>query len=290
MAKNLKVDLVIVDPQNDFMGADDGSPLQEKLPSGLVRSAALPVKGGVSDMKRLAALVDRIGAKLNDIHVTLDSHQSVDVAHPGMWADQNGRQPSPFTIISADDIRNDIWRPRNPGYRKRLLAYSEALASKGNYPLMVWPEHCLIGSWGHAVQEDLYASLQKWARKEVANIDWVVKGTNPFTEHYGGLEAEVPDPQDPSTQLNTGLVKTVEDADLVLFAGEALSHCDKATIEQFARYMGSAHVKKFVLLTDCMSPVPQTPGGPDFPGIGAQFLKDMAAQGATLTTSDQFLV
>ncbi|MBI1957233.1 MAG: hypothetical protein HYS44_02140, partial [Candidatus Niyogibacteria bacterium] len=68
--KNLKVHLFIVDPQNDFMGEDDGAPLTEEL-GGKKRMASLAVKGAVSDMRRVAALIDRVGAKLDDIHATL---------------------------------------------------------------------------------------------------------------------------------------------------------------------------------------------------------------------------
>lgn len=287
--KNLKVHLVIVDPQNDFMGNNDGTPLSEVTKDGVTHTAALPVKGALADMRRAAAMIDRIGPKLEDIHVTLDSHHVVDVAHPGMWRDVDGKPPSPFTIIGADDIRNGIWLPKNPAFTKRLLGYTEELARKGKYLLIVWPEHCLIGSWGHAVEGTLYDALNRWARREVANIDWVVKGTNPFTEHYGGLMAEVPDPNDPSTQLNAGLIRTIQEADIVGVLGEASSHCVKETFTQLVENIGVEHVKKLTLITDCMSPVPQAPGTPDFPAIAEQFLRDMKARGVTLTTSKEFL-
>jgi len=288
--KGLKVDLFIVDPQNDFMGNDDGSPLQESIQGGGVRTASLPVKGAVSDMRRLAALIDRVGSKLNDIHVTLDSHQVVDVAHPGMWMDGNGKPPSPFTLITPDDIRNGIWKPRNPGHYQRLLDYTLKLQqSRNQYPLIIWPEHCEIGSWGHGIESTLNDALARWARKEIANIDFIVKGTNPFTEHYGGLEAEVPDPNDPSTQLRVEVLRMMQEVDIIYVAGEASSHCVRATVLQLADNIGAEHVKKFQLITDCMSPVPQAPGTPDFPAIATAFLKDMEARGMTLVTSDQVL-
>lgn len=302
--KNMKVDLFIVDPQNDFMGMDDGTSLVETVIAGdfvasdrkvrdfgpFLRAATLPVKGGVSDMRRLAKLVDRIGPKLNDIHVTLDSHQVVDVAHPGMWVDGNGKAPGPFTMISPDDIRNGIWRPRNPGHYQRLLAYTEALqASPNQYPLIIWPEHCIIGTWGHAVESTLMGALTRWARKEVANIDWIVKGTNPFTEHYGGFVAEVPDPNDQSTQLRMEVLQMLQNADEIYFAGEASSHCVRATVMQLVDNIGGEHVKKVKLITDCMSPVPAAPGTPDFPAIAQAFFSDMKARGMELVTADDVL-
>ncbi len=270
----LQVELVVIDPQNDFMDQP---------------AATLPVPGATDDMRRLAALIDRLGRKLADIHVTLDSHRVIDVAHPGMWRDANGIAPQPFTIISPDDIERGVWTPRNPAYTARLLAYARALATGGQYPLMVWPEHCLIGTAGHNVEQTLMAALQRWERREFATVDYVVKGTNIFTEHYGALMAEVPDMEDPSSQLNTGFLDILARADIIAVAGEALSHCVKSTVTQIADNIGEEHLRKFHILTDCTSPVPQPPNGPDFPAIAAAWLKDMEARGMTLTNSVDFL-
>ncbi len=270
----MKVHLVIIDPQKDFMDSPD---------------SALPVPGANEDMKRLAALVRRIGPKLADIHVTLDSHRVIDVGHAPMWKDQNNNQPGPFTIISVDDIENNIWVPRRQTYNKRMLEYTRELAAKGNYPLMVWPTHCVIGSPGHNIQAELFAVLQDWEVRKFANIDFVTKGTNTFTEHYGALMAEVPDPKDPGTLLNTEFLTMLANADIVAVAGEALSHCVKETVTQIANNIGDEHIKKFHILTNCSSPVPQVGDGPDFPAIAQNWLKQMERRGMTLTTSEDFL-
>lgn len=270
----MKIHLVIIDPQNDFMDSPDSS---------------LPVPGANDDMRRLATLVGRVGKKLEDIHVTLDSHRVIDVAHSGMWRDANGAPPAPFTMISADDIQNNIWTPRNRGYRGRMLKYAQALEAQGNYPLLIWPEHCVIGTPGHNVQSDLMAALIEWERSEFANVDYVVKGTNTFTEHYGALQAEVPDQTDPSTTLNTDFLQMLSEADVIGVAGEALSHCVKSTVSQIADHIGEEHIKKFHILTDCSSPVPQNPGTPDFPAIAQAWLQEMQSRGMTLTTSEAFL-
>lgn len=274
MKKSLKVHLLVIDPQNDFMDTT---------------TAALAVPGATADMQRLAAMVNRIGHKLEDIHVTLDSHRLVDVGHPSMWRDENGNAPSPFTMISVDDLKNGIWHPRDPRRLSYFIKYAEALAAGGKYPLMVWPAHCLIGTSGHNVQADLMDALLRWEDSQFANVDYVVKGTNSFTEHYGALMAEVPDPSDPTTGLNTAFLNTFAQADIIAVAGEASSHCVLSTVSQIADNIGDEHVKKFVLLTDAMSPVPQPPGGPDFPAIAQQFMKDMAVRGMQLSTTVDFL-
>lgn len=271
----MKIHLLIIDSQNDFCD---------------ISGATLPVPGADADMKRLAVMIDRVGPKLEDIHVTMDSHRLIDIAHPVWWMNQNGDQPAPFTIISADDIENGIWTTRNPGFRKRTLEYARQLeATVGKYQICVWPPHCLIGTWGHNVQTDLDEALQRWSDKEFAMVDYVTKGSNPWTEHYGALMAEVPDPSDPSTALNTDFLAMLAEADIVVVAGEALSHCVKVTVTQIADNIGEEHIKKFHILTDCSSPVSAVPNGPDFPAIAQNWLKEMEGRGMVLTTSTDFL-
>lgn len=275
----MKVHLLIIDPQNDFMD----QPL-----------ATLPVPGALRDMQRLAALIDRIGPKLQKIHVTLDSHHQVDIAHPAFWRDAAGASPPPFTIISVAAIKDGTWTPRRPDLRSYVLGYAERLQASGKYQLMVWPAHCLIGSWGHNIEVTLATALDRWSIARVRNIDFVTKGTNVLTEHYGALLAEVPIDNDPSTQLNGRFLSMLQEADVIVVAGEASSHCVMATVEQVADHIGEEHVKKFRLLTDCMSPVPAVtaPYGTviaDFPAMADQFLNDMVARGMQLTTSVEFL-
>lgn len=286
-----KIHLLIIDPQNDFCDilAKPGDPVGVVLPDGTEFRSALPVPGALEDMKRLATLIDRVGPKLADIHVTMDSHRLIDIAHPAWWRDQNGNQPAPFTMISVDDIENGIWTTRNPSFRQRTLEYARELEAGGKYLICVWNPHCLIGTWGHNVQEDLNTALQRWSQKEFAMVDYVTKGSNPWTEHYGGMQAEVPDPKDPGTALNIDFLSMLSEADMVVVAGEALSHCVKETVIQIADNIGEEHIKKFNILTDCTSPVPAVPGGPDFPAIAQKFLKDMERRGMTLTTSVDFL-
>jgi len=270
MAKSI-IRLLVIDPQNDFC---DGP-----------ANGTLPVPGAYEDMKRLAVMVDRLGSKIDDISVTLDSHRTIDIAHPAWWIGKDGNNPQPFTLITAADVESGKWNPRNPAWRKRSLDYVRELEANGKYVLVIWPEHCLIGSPGHAVHPELFKALQRWEKREFGMVNFVTKGSNPFTEHYSAVAAEVPDPQDPSTMLNVDLIDTLRDSDAILIAGEALSHCVKATLTDIADNIGPEHVRKFVLIEDCSSPVPAVPGGPDFPALGAAFVSDMKARGMQVARS-----
>jgi nicotinamidase-related amidase len=80
----------------------------------------------------------------------------------------------------------------------------------------------------------------------------------------------------------------MQKADQVVVAGEASSHCVLSTVNQIAENIGEEHIKKFVLLTDCMSPVGALPGA-DFPAIAAEWMKNMEKKGMKLATSDSYL-
>jgi nicotinamidase/pyrazinamidase len=279
-----RVHLVIIDPQVDFMDTPD---------------SALPVAGASNDMKRVAGLVKRIGRKLDGIHVTYDSHRVLGIERPGMWVNGNGDYAPPFTMISSGDIESGIWLPRNghlkPGalggksIKQYMVDYARALEQGGKYALMVWPRHCVIGTPGYAMQADLFAELADWEVARFATVNSVVKGTCMWTEHYGALSAEVPLATDPTTGLNTRFLDVLAKADIVVIAGEALSHCVMSTVNQIADGFGPDLLGKIHLLTDGMSPVGAVPGGPDFPVIGADWLKQMERQGMRLTTTDTFL-
>jgi nicotinamidase/pyrazinamidase len=290
MAK--RIELLIIDPQNDFCTERVTS--KNHLTGHEIESmGALFVPGADHDMSRLAKFIERAGDKLFDIHVTLDSHRLVDISHPIFWVDKDSNPPEPFTIISYDEVKQGIWRAKNPGYQAKANSYVKSLEDNKRYPLCIWPPHCLIGTWGHNVVPELFDAMLAWEARNFANVDFVTKGSNPFTEHYSGVQADVPDPTDPSTQLNTGLINTLQDADIIILSGEARSHCLANTVLDIAAKFdadGNAeYIKKMVLLTDATSDVPDPPGTTMFSDFGKQFVSDMCAKGMQLSTTEEFL-
>lgn len=260
--------LLIIDPQIDFCD-----------PAG-----ALSVAGADADMARLAQMITQIGSQIGEIHVTLDSHHWVHIAHPIFWSGAAGQHPDPFTIISAEDVQERRWTASDPDAQERAEAYVSALEAHGRYPLCIWPPHCLIGSWGHAVQPVLFEALVNW-EKHYRVVDYVEKGSNVYTEHYSAIKADVPDPADPSTQINTRLVSALASADVIAVAGEAGSHCVANTVRDLADSFGDDRlVSKIVLLQDAVSPV----GG--FGDYQSRFVAEMTARGMTLSSTREFMV
>jgi nicotinamidase-related amidase len=265
MSKDVR--LVLIDIQNDFCD-----------PIG-----SLYVAGAEEDASRVATMIGRLGSRISKIHLTMDSHRPFDVAHPIFWTNSDGKHPDPYTPISVDDVKNGVWLTSIPGLQKYVLGYVEALASKGKYGLFIWPEHCCIGTWGHGIFPVVSEAVMDWERDLVTMSDIVTKGSNPFTEHYSAIEAEVPSDNDPTTQLNTAFIDTLQDADIVAIAGEALSHCVANTVNDIIKKFGDDHTKKIVLLTDACSNVT------NFEGLGDTFVAEATAKGMQVSTTIEFL-
>ena len=266
--------LLIIDPQNDFCDLPGLSLPGPQQGGAVAPLPALPVPGADADMRRLADLIERIGAGLAGIEVSLDSHHPMDVAHPGWWRDESDQMPAPFTVIGVDDLASGRWRTRDPAVQQRSLDYVQRLKEQGRYALVVWPEHCLIGHWGHNLHAAVAESLDRWSRAQGKTVDYLFKGSNPFTEHYSALRAEVPDPADPATLPSPGLLARLASAERVLVAGEALSHCVASTVRDLADALGPAWAKRLVLLSDASSPVA------GFESLGRSFVDDMRSRGA----------
>jgi len=292
----MNIQLLIIDPQNDFCWPgmkrpkDVLIPKDILIPKDVIMPGSLFVPGADMDMVHLAAMVTRLKDKLDDIHVTLDSHHYVDIAHPVFWVNSKGQHPDDydFPIMTKDDVVNGLWRTTYPPYQKRALAYVTALEANGRYPLCIWPPHCRIATFGYAVTPVLSDVLLEW-EKDFAMVDYVTKGSNLWTEHYSAVMADVPDPEDPGTQLNMGLIETLQKADILLLAGEAKSHCLANTVIDIADNFGEENIKKMVLLEDCTSNVPDPPGTTMFTDVAEKFVKDMVARGMQISTSTEFL-
>ena len=287
--------LLIIDPQNDFCDLPPAlQPLHER--SGQRLAPALPVPGAHADMQRLAAFIAAAGDGLDAITVTLDSHHRLDIAHPGFWRTATGAPVAPFTPITAAQARASEFSPREASALPRTLAYLDELEARGRYTLMVWPVHCEIGSWGHNVHAEVRAAYNAWEDRSQRSVAKVIKGANPWTEHYSAVQAEVPDAADAQTQINRALLDDLAQADVLLIAGEAGSHCVKATTEHIVEHLGAGSVagaaraggvvgrlRRTVLLIDCISPVA------GFESQQAQFFEAMRERGVQLATSAEAL-
>lgn len=294
-----KIHLLAIDPQWDFVhpgipNYDPANPNPNPFYDAVERPGALMVNGAADDMARLAMVIDKGAKKIDDISITMDSHRTLHIAHATFWRDDQGNMPPPITIITVDDVcgSNPKWHAYNPGDQKWAEHYVEALAAAGRNPLCIWPEHCLWGSNGWQIYPPVEKAKQKWCGEGYGYVNVCFKGYNYRTEWFSAVQADVEDPEDNTTGLNTNFVDSFADADLFVFAGEALSHCLLWTFTDIATRLGDKFVKKCLLLTDCTSPV-TIPGLPDdqqiFVKAANEFLNKYKALGMQTCTAAEFV-
>jgi nicotinamidase/pyrazinamidase len=259
--------LLLIDPQNDFCD----------LPN-----AALPVAGADADMRRVAALIRASRKSLADVIVTLDSHATVSIERTTFWKQGDGTAVAPFTQVTEQAVRDGRYLPRNETLRDEVLGYLHALETRGRYRLMVWPVHCVVGTWGHNIHQAVAAELGAWEEESQRVALKVLKGLNTLTEQYSAVRAEVPRPDDPLTDTNATLIERARPAKgLLLVAGEASSHCVAATLADLLESMAPEERARVVILRDCMSPVQ------GFEADAERFFATATAQGARVMSAKE---
>lgn len=287
---NEAVTLLLIDVQKDFH------------PGG---SLAIPKAD--EDAQRIATFIREHASKITRVVATLDAHLKLHIAHPGFWVSgaDGITHPEPFTVISSSDVANGIWKPRTNlkipsgtldeavfgsldnlldtegrlDLYKYTIEYTKRLEENGKFQLVVWPEHCLIGSDGFSMVDKVHEALMHWSDLTGASVDWVLKGTNILTESYSGLSAEVPVNQ--QTSFNSSLQSSLEATEKLFVCGQAMSHCVNYTLENITDHWPKDKLSKITLLTDCASSVP------GFEAAGAAFAEKMAKAGVLLKTSTE---
>lgn len=254
-----KIALVLIDVQNTFC-----IPEFELFVGG--RSGT----GAVEDNIRLVEFIYRNLGAISHITLTLDTHQATQIFHPLYLVDDQGQHPLPYTLVTAGDIQIGRWKFNDklaenlaidPEYGQSELAYyTDQLARKDKFDLTIWPYHAMLGGIGHALvpaveEADFFHTIARYSR-----LDYEIKGTNPFSEHYSAIGPEVLTGPDGERlgEKSDKLFKKVQNYDAVLFAGQAKSHCVAWTISDLLKQIHENDpelVGKIYLLEDCSSPV-----------------------------------
>jgi nicotinamidase-related amidase len=263
--------LLIIDAQNDFCDY-----------STTAYVPALPVPGAYQDCLRLAQLINQAGLAIDGVIATLDSHHMIDLAHNTSWLTEHEVAPPPLSLVTAADfIVGRYWLAAAQVTNEQndyVLNYLQQLEQMQR-PFILWPPHCLIGTPGHNLNTELAQALSDWEMRTSKPVTFMQKGENIWTESFSALKAVIPDPADQATQLNLAVLEMLAQSDRLLIAGQASSHCVKETINDVLQF-GAAELKhKFVILTDCMSPVS------GFEAAVEQYFAELRAQGIRLATS-----
>ena len=238
--------LLIIDPQNDFHDA----PTHPGMPG-----ASLAIPGSFQSAVSLAAFLDHCGHAIDEILVTRDEHDAYDIGHPRYWKQTgNGLPVRPFTQLTSRDLLEGLYITADPSATQHAIDYLMALEDGGYGPHMVWPEHCKKGTWGACVVPEITQALEEWSTKHHKVVPHIYKGMNPRAESYSALGPSVTVGISAFELENERQIRAwVADADILLVAGQASSHCVAQTVYDIWQ---SFPASKTILLQDCMNFVP----------------------------------
>jgi nicotinamidase-related amidase len=191
-----------------------------------------------------------LGGAYSDIFVSLDSHDAVAIFHPKFWVDGLGNNPAPYTAISASDLASGRWRPARAAHAEHARRMFAAMERKDVPSLMVWPEHCVVSTWGHGIAEPLMRAFAARREKTGSPVRYVFKGENPYTEMFSIFEGI--DDSWPDAAFNESLYARLAAFGTLVFAGEALSHCVEASVASYLS-RGAPPGQEIRVLSDCTS-------------------------------------
>ena len=249
-----RICLVAVDVQNTFC----------------VPGFELYVPGAERDNARLCEFLYRNLGTITAIIPTLDSHRAMQIFHPIWLVDDEGRNPEPYTHITAEDARAGRWKI-NPAAvestgtdpdlaQLQFVDYTRKLEESGKYTLTIWPYHAMRGGAGHALVSAVEEAIFFHTIARSSEPAFQEKGDNPLTEHYSMFGPEITDGPDGETIAgrNDLLIKQLHTYDAIVVAGQAKSHCVAWTIDDLLAGDDErvpALAPRTYLLEDCTSPV-----------------------------------
>ncbi|WAA13317.1 isochorismatase family protein [Fervidibacillus halotolerans] len=230
-----KVLLLGIDIQNDF-----------------IEGGSLAVPGSKEDVKNLTKFIYQNIDKITKIAVSLDTHQPMQIFHADWWRDEKGNLPEPFTIITAEDVKNGKWIPQ--AFPDESIDYVIQLERIGKKQLCIWPYHCIEGTYGVGLESQFANIIYFHSIVRKTEVKRIVKGTHPTTEMYGIFRPEYSKEED----TNTALLNEIATFDQIIVAGEAKSHCVLESLAQLIEFFEQNEIPrlKIVVLEDCMSSIP----------------------------------
>ena len=305
------VHLLLVDPLGSFCNE---VPAEEQQ---VVHDGELCVPGAAQDMERVATLIEDPNL-FDKIWVFRDQHPWLHISHPCWFYTENLEFPDPFTTISLEAPKKgyaladykilgtavsgeETYYSVDPEYHHWTVRYLQQVAKRvnkeGHPPHTIWPPHCLDGTPGAMVVPCVANALLEWSETRRKVVSWIPKGQCPFVESHSGIEPVVPYPKfgmstgwiNMRQDMVTFLLSEMHNADIVVVAGEAATHCVPATLDDIVAAFEEQGVamnfaQKCVLLTDAMSNVP------GFEPQADEFLHRMALLGARPMECDEFSI
>lgn len=293
--------MLLIDTQNSFCKED-----------GSLFVGGRSGNGAATDVKTLSNFININSTEINNVFATFDAHKSLHIFSPNFWVDTNNKNPEPFSMISKDDMVKQVFKPSNiaveyvktfklktDSYKeaenwlnKYVLFYADELEKSGGYILTIWPVHCVVGTEGFNMHEDILKSILS----NKINFEPILKGTDVMTENYSFIAPEVSKSHDNKYMFGDGyknIANLYKGGDKLLIAGEAASHCVKWSVDHLLQKLNEENpelISRTYILQDCMSAVaiPDGEGGfvADFTASVEDALHDWKTKGLNIVNSE----
>jgi len=243
--------------------------------------ASLYVKNAENDIANICEFILKNVGKLSHLTFSLDTHYAHQIFYPCYWVNDKGEKPAPYTIISYEDVESGVWRTLQESYSNFAKSYLKQLEEKGKYKLCIWDYHTMLGGIDHSLSPLLSETAFYHCLVKDNQTHFLLKGEHPLSEHYSVIQPEIRAVYDNDKRLNIGqsrklyFKEMLNSYDKIFIAGEASSHCVKATIEDLYKITKESNdnlISKIYILEDCMSPIPSIPGVIDFSSIAQEAL------------------
>ena len=150
--------LLIVDPQNDFVD----------------HRGSLYVPAAESVITKLCEYIYRYGEKYDHIVVTQDTHRRIHISLTNGWT----HKPEPGSVV-VKTVDSDF-----------DLVAEDATIKYFGMGVNIWPDHCIIGTWGHCFPDSLVDALSEWGMKKRRGVFYQRKGEDCGYEAFSALTKE----------------------------------------------------------------------------------------------------
>jgi nicotinamidase-related amidase len=284
-----RVVVVGIDHQRDFC-----------FPQGTLYVGGRSGTGAIDDSVRFAKFLYANADRISDMTMTFDTHVPLQIFFQTFWNNADGTPVAAYREITLDQIRKGevVINPaicaalgKDYGWARRQGEfYCQQLEKAGKYKLYIWPFHCLLGTAGHALVGVIEEARMFLSFLRTFQPIPKIKGLRPWSERYSAFSEEVLLAHDGVTVIgeqDAALIRTLSDADVVVFAGQAASHCVASSIGDFLDVVKAADpalVSKVYVLRDCMSAV-VVPGVVDYTPQAEAALKRFSDEGMHVVDS-----